>query len=65
MKNYFKVTNVHNREELGRLYASMNNLEYYESSRKNMKRNYKKLGNTICEMYKGFFKGDCFYGLMI
>lgn len=62
MKNHFRVTNVHNLEELGMLYASMNNLEYHGDKKNSIQKGYEELGKTVCKAYKGYLRNGCFYG---
>ena len=65
MDEYFSIDNISSLVELGRMYATLQQLEYVgDKSESNMDLRYAELGQAVCDMHKGFFVDNRFYGLM-
>ena len=62
MSTYFSASNVENYEDLGRLYASMEKIEYHGNLPEDEA--YAELGKGVCDMEEGFFAGGNYYGKM-
>ncbi len=63
MDKYYNITNVKDTEDLGRLYAAMENLVLIEKMPKALEaKKYKKLGQLVCDHTHGFFAENVFYG---
>ena len=59
---YLRIYNVDSFETIGRLYASMNGLEYSgDTSKVDMRLKYAELGEAVCEIQEGFIAdGMCY-----
>ena len=62
---YFIINNAETYEDVGRIFAAMNGIEWYGPDDVEESARFTKIGQDICKLYEAFFYKGNFYGKIL